>query len=106
MSAHANATANVRILTVAKARNARCMSSPLEEVMIPRTRREGTRCPVADSGAEIPANLLQHLSLREADDVLRRGGPAVRPERGEKPGQNRRIDRLHDVIVEAGLLRL
>src|SRR5438445_10013494 len=51
-------------------------------------------------------NLLRRLSLWKADDVLRGGGAAVRPERGEKSGKNRRIDRLHDVIVESGLLRL
>src|SRR6266567_9229072 len=100
MSAHAHPTANVRILTVAKTRNARCMSFPGRGGDDTSGRTQGLD-PHRCSG--IPANL---LSLREADDVLRGGGAAVGPERGEKPGQNRRIDRLHDVIVEAGLLRL
>src|SRR5258706_12777682 len=112
MSAHANATVNARILTVAKARHARCMFFPSRggddtsaQTWGDTVPRRGLRGPDPRRRSGIPANLLHRLSLWEADDVLGRGA-AVGPERGEKPGQNRRIDRLHDVIVEAGLLRL
>src|SRR5258708_36347699 len=77
--------------------------------MMPRSGGREAAGPAAPRGRDrltMRSNLLRGLSLREVEDVLRRRGAAVGPERGEKPGQNRRIDRLHDVIVEAGLLRL